>query len=146
MPINSGFLAIWTCRSMHRHLLLVNFQQIELQLPWKVFYLPFKPWQKWQLCMANFFPRKGLSDFVTFLPDICAMAMVTRTTLYSSRLRGKKNYKKKHPKNWETALWGKERLYWKKGFVKERLYWKKGFIKERLYWNKGFIEIKALLK
>ena len=22
----------------------------------------------------------------------------------------------KHPKNWETALWGKERLYWKKGF------------------------------
>ena len=28
----------------------------------------------------------------------------------------------KHPKNWETALWGKERLYGKKGLTKERLY------------------------
>ena len=44
-------------------------------------------------------------------------------------------FKKKHPKNWETALWGKERLYWKKGFIKERL-----------FWNKGFIEIDPLLK
>ena len=64
----------------------------------------------------------------------------------------------KHPKNWETALWGKEGLYWKKGFIerkallKERLYWKKSFIerkaslKGRLYWKKGFIERNTLLK
>ena len=37
----------------------------------------------------------------------------------------------KHPKNWETALWGKERLYWKKGFInRQRLHWKKDFIEE----------------
>ena len=47
----------------------------------------------------------------------------------------------KHPKNWETALWGKERLYWKKGLMKEKLYWNKGF-----FWNRPFIEINALLK
>ena len=41
----------------------------------------------------------------------------------------------KHPKNWETALWGKERLYWKKGLLKERLYWKKGFIERKTLWN-----------
>ena len=49
-------------------------------------------------------------------------------------------YKIKHPKNWETALWGKERLYWKKGFIE-----KKALLKKRLYWNKVFIEINALM-
>ena len=28
---------------------------------------------------------------------------------------------KKHPKNWETALWGKEMLNWKKGFIETKL-------------------------
>ena len=41
----------------------------------------------------------------------------------------------KHPKNWETALWGKVRLYWKKGFIE-----RKALLKERLYWKKGLIE------
>ena len=31
----------------------------------------------------------------------------------------------KHPKNWETALWGKERLYWKKGFIERKASLKK---------------------
>ena len=31
----------------------------------------------------------------------------------------------KHPKNWETALWGKERLYWKKGFIEGKALLKK---------------------
>ena len=43
--------------------------------------------------------------------------------------------KKKHPKNWETALWGKVRLYWKKSFIE-----RKALLKERLYWKKGLIE------
>ena len=38
----------------------------------------------------------------------------------------------KHPKNWETALWGKERLYWKKGFINRQ-----ASLKERLYWKTG---------
>ena len=42
---------------------------------------------------------------------------------------------KKHPKNWETALWGKVRLYWKKSFIE-----RKALLKERLYWKKGLIE------
>ena len=41
----------------------------------------------------------------------------------------------KHPKNWETALWGKVRLYWKKGSIE-----RKALLKERLYWKKGLIE------
>ena len=37
-------------------------------------------------------------------------------------------------KNCETALKGKERLYWKKSLIERKA-----------YWNKGFIERKALL-
>ena len=47
----------------------------------------------------------------------------------------------KHPKNWETALWGKEMLYWKKGFIK-----KKSFIEIKAFLKKGFIDIVPLLK
>ena len=35
----------------------------------------------------------------------------------------------KHPKNWETALWGKERLYWKRGFIERKALLKKGVLK-----------------
>ena len=58
----------------------------------------------------------------------------------------------KHPKNWETAQWGREILYGKKGFIerkaslKERFYSKKCFIERKALLKKGFFERTALLK
>ena len=46
----------------------------------------------------------------------------------------------KHRKNCETALWGKDKLYWKISFIE-----RKALLNERLYWKKEVIERKALL-
>ena len=47
---------------------------------------------------------------------------------------------KKHRKDCETALWGKERFYSKKGFFQRKV-----LFKERFYSKKGFIQSPLLL-